>query len=235
MRDKWYGDNRDLVKWGVLLELSDRFHCKQILQVLYYQPEMIKVGEKNIHLRREVIEHFRRDVNSIVGLPCSATIKLLRDEFGDREAYLQSINAAIGALDESPSVVFLDPDTGLEPESGNYNSTHVRSVEVQEIWKSLRPGDVLVFYQHQDNRSGREWIERKRIQFESALGIMDPLAQRVELAYGQGIARDVAFYFAKKLTVFEADSALQSPHEPQRRQTPRRSPPIASRRFGLAR
>ena len=35
MRDKWHGDNRDWVKWGVLLELANRYQARQILQVLY--------------------------------------------------------------------------------------------------------------------------------------------------------------------------------------------------------
>jgi len=38
MRDKWYADNRDLVKWGVLLTLAERHAAKHILQVLYYRP-----------------------------------------------------------------------------------------------------------------------------------------------------------------------------------------------------
>jgi hypothetical protein len=38
MRDEWYGDKRDLIKWGVLLDLEQRYKAKQILQVLYYRP-----------------------------------------------------------------------------------------------------------------------------------------------------------------------------------------------------
>jgi hypothetical protein len=35
MRDIWYGDRRDLVKWGVLVELAARHDARHILQVLY--------------------------------------------------------------------------------------------------------------------------------------------------------------------------------------------------------
>ena len=34
MKDEWYGDNRDLVKWGALLELARRFDASCIIQVL---------------------------------------------------------------------------------------------------------------------------------------------------------------------------------------------------------
>ena len=37
MQDRWYGDNRDLVKWGTQLELAQKYRVKHILQVLYYR------------------------------------------------------------------------------------------------------------------------------------------------------------------------------------------------------
>ena len=37
MRDKYYADNRDLVKWGVLLTLAEQHAARHILQVMYYQ------------------------------------------------------------------------------------------------------------------------------------------------------------------------------------------------------
>jgi hypothetical protein len=197
MRDKFYGDNRDLVKWGVLLELSDQFNCKQILQVLYYRPESIVIDGRLLRLRSEVVAHFR-DVTSIAMLKSRVEIKLLKDEFRDREAYLESIKASIRALGEGPAIVFLDPDTGIEPESGNYDETHVLAVEAIEIWKSLRLGDVLVLYQHQDNRAGREWVQRKRVQFANALRIEGPQSRHVKLANAPDIAKDVAFYFVRK-------------------------------------
>ena len=197
MRDKWYGDNRDLVKWGVLLELSERFGCKEILQILYYRALTLKIGKETVPLRWEVVEHFR-NVKAISGLRCSPRIKLLDDEFGDRTVYRRAIEACLQSMEEGPAVVFLDPDTGLEPESQKHDLTHVRAIEIQEIWKLLRSGDVMVFYQHQDNRNGSEWIERKRVQFARALEIDDPLGQRVKLAHAPEIAKDVAFYFIRR-------------------------------------
>jgi len=38
VRDLYYADNRDLVKWGVLVELGARHGARHILQVLYYRP-----------------------------------------------------------------------------------------------------------------------------------------------------------------------------------------------------
>ena len=201
MRDKFYGDNRDLVKWGTLIEVAHRYDCKHILQVLYFRPSQlaqIEIDGKQVEIAEEIFKHFR-DSSSIRSLEFeNLRIDVFSEEFVNRPRYLDATCLAIRSRKFVPGVVFLDPDTGLEPESGNYDSKHVREVEVREIWKFLRPGDVLVLYQHQDNRSGKEWIERKRTQFAQALEIIDPLAKRVKLAYAPDIAQDVAFYFVRK-------------------------------------
>jgi hypothetical protein len=38
MRDRWYADNRDLIKWGVLLRLAGSFEPRRILQLGFYRP-----------------------------------------------------------------------------------------------------------------------------------------------------------------------------------------------------
>ena len=38
MRDRWYGDKRDLVKWGVLLNLATDHGAGKILQITYFRP-----------------------------------------------------------------------------------------------------------------------------------------------------------------------------------------------------
>ncbi len=34
MKDQWYADQRDLVKWGALEYLADRYSADEIVQVL---------------------------------------------------------------------------------------------------------------------------------------------------------------------------------------------------------
>lgn len=40
MRDIWYSDNRDLVKWGVLAHIARTQFLKTIVQVPYWRQEM---------------------------------------------------------------------------------------------------------------------------------------------------------------------------------------------------
>jgi hypothetical protein len=198
MRDVWYGDKRDLVKWGVLLALTQRFATKHILQVLYYQPEQwpqLEIDGDNVDLPTPVLAHFR-EVTAVSQIECSAEIEVVADVFAHRKEYQHVVINRIRARTQTPGIVFLDPDTGLE--SGAHRDPdrkHVLEDELAEIWIHLGIGDLLVFYQHQTNRAGKPWIEAKKEQFERALGVPRGAAR---IAQGTGIAQDVAFLFLQK-------------------------------------
>jgi len=197
MRDQWYGDHRDLVKWGVLLEIARRYDCKHILQVLYFRPSAwshLEIDGKRVPIEAEVIQHFRSAI-SISKLKCHVTIELIADEFHNRREYQQVIIDNISKRTKTRNIVFLDPDTGLEPK-GKAGLQHVLESELREIWDALDIDDLLVFYQHKTNRNSDPWIDVKKAQFEHALGLADGDAK---LAHALGIANDVAFFFAQKI------------------------------------
>ena len=206
MIDEWYSDNRDLVKWGVLLNLAELHSTATILQVAYYRPtpwdeKGIEIDGRAYPLPPEVVNHFR-DVKNIKAMRSNARVRVLVDRFRDRAQYLQRILMAIRKLPR-PAIVFLDPDIGLEP-LGKAKPEHVLKTELQDIWHALRRGDLLVFYQHR-NRS-RSWVEEKRTQFEEAIGL-EPGGSK--LARGKGIASDVAFFFSHRPHVAETAQAAR--------------------------
>jgi hypothetical protein len=195
MRDVWYADNRDLVKWGVLVELAARHEMRHILQVLYYRPTQwpdIEIEGQRVPLPDSVRNHFRL-VTSVRSLRCPPKVEVIEDPFVDRSSYLNIVQERIRRRAESPGIVFLDPDTGLEPASPG--PEHVLRSELADIWRALPMGDLLVFYQHQTNRTGAPWVESKKAQFEQALGLR---AGGAGLARAPRIAADVAFFFARK-------------------------------------
>ena len=194
MRDKYFADKRDLVKWGMLLLLADMNHAHSILQMAYYRPESgrspeIDLGGELHALPNAVLDQFRK-LQSVTAIRSSADVFVMMDEWNDRDAYHKEVLRRIHAL-PSPSVVFLDPDTGLEP-NGTAGPKHVREEELRRVWRALRPHDLLVFYQHQPNRNGQPWIDEKRTQFENALGVEPGTAK---VAQGREIAHDVAFFY----------------------------------------
>ncbi len=205
MKDKWYSDNRDLVKWGVLLQLAELYDIATILQVAYFRPtpwdeKSIEIDGRTYPLPPEVVCHFR-DIKNITTL--RPNVMVLDAPCHDRDQYLQRVLMAIRDLPK-PAIVFLDPDTGLEPK-GKAGFEHVLETELREIWHALRPGDLLVFYQHA-NRGRRTWIKEKKTQFEKAIGL-EPGGSK--LARGKGIAHDVAFFFSHRLDSSETAQAVR--------------------------
>jgi hypothetical protein len=118
VKDKWYGDNRDLVKWGVLLCLASQFKAGKIVQVAYYRPETIEIDGVRHLMPDAVIRHFSRHVADIARLgSASIQIEVFDLPLLSRDAYMKGVHAALVNLisSASPCIIFLDPDTGLEP------------------------------------------------------------------------------------------------------------------------
>src|SRR5579885_3318238 len=111
MRDKWYGDNRDLVKWGVLLALAERSEAKHILQVPYYRetewPELELDGER-VSLPTAVIRNFRW-VQGIVKIESSFPIEFMTYPFIYRGDYQLAFIDRIRRRPAAPGIVFLYP------------------------------------------------------------------------------------------------------------------------------
>ena len=195
MKDYWYADNRDLIKWGVLLNLAKRFNAVRILQLAYYRPssfgQLIIDGE--VHdIPEEVISHFR-DIRDIFRMGGGIQISVLDALFQNRRDYAKRVLEFIGSYPDERCIVFLDPDTGLEPQKPSLN--HVLNGEAQQVWGAIKSGDSLAFYQHQTNRNGQPWIEPKRLQLARALGVREK-----DLCIGQasGKPKDVVLFFVTK-------------------------------------
>lgn len=195
MKDIWYADNRDLVKWSILLHLAKQYDINHILQIAYYRESefsTITIDDSEFTIPNEVQDHFR-NINNIKNIAGSVAVDVFNQELDDRDSYLKQAILAIEKYNNKAVIVFLDPDTGLEPNHPNLN--HVLDIEANKIWGKLKSGDIVVFYQHQTNRNGRPWIEPKRQQFSNALNV--PI-ENVKIANGNNIARDVVFFYASK-------------------------------------
>lgn len=195
MRDKWYADKRDLVKWGSLVALAEQYDAKHILQILYYRqaewPE-IDLNGHQVPLHSAVTRHFRLCARA-VEIEIPAEVEILADTFADRAQYHQVVLDRVRGRQTTPGIILLDPDTGLEPQRPSL--AHVLSREVADVWTQLVAGDMLALYQHQTNRNGRPWISAKKGQFERAIGLRRGAAG---LARSKGIARDVVLFYAQK-------------------------------------
>lgn len=198
MRSIWFGDKRDLVKWSTLLHISKRFKLEQIIQICFLNPSdfhSITIDGVEKEVPAEVIKHFR-DLRSVEKISDNVAVTVFDEPFNNRQHYLSSSLTAISKCNK-PVCVFLDPDTGLKPLQSRANKTHVTETELEEYWKALEVGDVLVFYQHKPLMKNPKWIEERQEQFAKA--IKAPLTD-VKIAIGEKIANDVVFFYISKKT-----------------------------------
>jgi len=195
MRNRWYSDNRDLVKWSILTHLARMTAATRILQIAYFRHDTfagIEIDAEPFEISSELKAHFR-DIRRIKDLSSPVKISIFDMVFENRDEYLDQATNFITSFADEQCIVFLDPDTGLEPAHPNLN--HVLEEEIEKFWATLKSGDVLVFYQHQTNRNGAPWMELKRRQFERAIKAPEGT---VKIAHGLKLARDVAFFYVRK-------------------------------------
>lgn len=205
MRDWWYGDKRDIVKWGTVLVLARKRSIRVVLQVALYRPgrqnyQLIVDGASE-PLPVEVIKHFR-DIDHIHQLAANVnlTIDIHKDLFqwhagfhtreDFRKAYFKEVSNKIKKYN-NPVIVFLDPDTGIAPE--NFSYEHITCQEIQTVLRAMKSGDVLLFYQHAQI-GNRDWRKSTKATFDQAVGMGVP----VDTITCNEIASDVAFFAVER-------------------------------------
>ena len=194
MRNVWYGDNRDLLKWAVLTILAERYDANRIIQIAYFRSHKfpkVQLDGVDLEIPNAVITHLR-DVRNISLIP-SVQVTVFDDPFQDRAAYHASVLSFLAKFRDESCVIFLDPDTGLEPAKPRLKHVLVR--EARAIWEVLKSGEVFAFYQHRTNRAGQPWIESKRLQLERGLGLKK---NSIKVANSLQLANDVVIFYALK-------------------------------------
>ena len=209
MRNQWYADNRDLIKWGVLLQLANRFEAKRILQVAYYRSSAfgsLVIDGQERDLQEDVVAHFR-NLRTIEKISSKVQVTVFDFLFQDRKNYEDEVFALLAWKERC--IVFLDPDTGLQPPDNGPKPRkpkheHVLASEATAVWTRMKPLDVLAFYQHQTNRNGQPWIKPKQCQLAKAIGVQ---VQEVKTAQASAnphskqtvrLPQDVVIFYIQK-------------------------------------
>lgn len=202
MHEKWYSDNRDLVKWAVLVHVSESTCIKSILQVTFHRPrkmewQLVTKGDERVPFSGHVLSHFR-DLNQIQGLAKIADlhIEVFNQQFPAEghpsrkiagERYVADILRALESIRRDQVILFLDPDTGIAPKNGSWS--HVLECELTELFTKLRHGDCLVVYQHAQR--DKNWINENRKKLAQSIRVREA---SVQVFRCPELASDVAFY-----------------------------------------
>lgn len=193
MKDTWYADQSDLVKWGTLAHLAESHSLEVIVQVTYLRPGKrapLSNGESEVPIPPAVWTFFRNVIAvRQLGDSLKRRIIVIDELFVPqcRRQYRESVVAAL-RREPGPKVVLLDPDTGIAPKKPS--GKHVTTEDVVAAWDALRPGDWLAIYQHRSRR--KNWKEQARDSFAAVCQVT------VQLYGAPKIASDVVLLAARK-------------------------------------
>jgi hypothetical protein len=179
----------------VLLHLAREHKLKTIVWTPYLRPEVERHSfyfrNKPVPVTDSVWEFFR-GIQRIknLGEREGVAVKIIEEKFDHtkRTAYSDNLRRHLNGCARS-LLLFLDPDTGLEPSV--VKKAHVTKCDVKRAWSDLRRGDWLVLYQHARREKG--WINAVRGQLKEICRGVD-----VDVAHSKKIAKDVAFLCAGK-------------------------------------
>ncbi len=209
MRDQWYGDDGDLLKWGTLVHLAHRDKLTAILHVALYRPDdkwaNLNSSRGEVEIPGEVLRHFRNlDHVHRLSKPSGIRIEVFKAPFRDRRAYFEKVSRRIESFSDNALAVFLDPDAGLAPDIAG--PEHVTEDEVRLVYNSMKLGDVLVCYQRSRRQKG--WRGDRRRAFTQALGVA---SQDVEV-FDSELSRDgLLFSVARSEPGASGSSTIDSP------------------------
>jgi hypothetical protein len=192
MRLRWVGDARDYVKWDCVVEHANG-------RYVFYVP-MLRSSVDPACKHSVVQDHFDRRKNldqfqelfperfAVFIFPLKEYSKKNADE------YFFSVKSRINELPRAKGLlVFIDPDTGIEPVSGAHEE-HLRARDIRSVWESLLQGDKLVIYQHASRAEG--WREKLRRRASEILEI--ELNSISEPYFDETLAKDVCFLVLEK-------------------------------------
>jgi hypothetical protein len=194
MRDSWYADKRDLVKWGTLAHIAEREHLPLIVQVPYPRVTArppLQSGNTEVPIHPSVWQFFR-NLSAVedLGAPLGREIVVIPDIFDprQRQRYNQTVADTLSRL-PAGKVVLLDPDTGLAPRKAS--GEHLTPDDVGAVWSVLHSGDWLVLYQHASRT--KTWRADGRQRLEAICCV-----QECEEFSAPDISWDVVFFAVRK-------------------------------------
>jgi hypothetical protein len=198
MKPVWIGDRRDRVKWAALVHLARREAIRRILTIPFMRDDTPRGLHSTavagpVPLPSEVWSHFS-DVGHFSRLAASTGLEI--KQFADhpwappRQRYIQAARQWVVSHNNTTKILFLDPDTGLEPDSGA-DLKHVKRSELSHLWNALTRHDWLVLYQHGARNS--EWRENGLQGFCGCCSGRDG-----EFFKASYIANDVVMYAARR-------------------------------------
>jgi hypothetical protein len=172
MRDQFYGDRKDVLKWTLALRLAGTE--KRVLYVVMYRPckgshgcdfrtfqsadsRVVVFFEEERKRFQSGVPRCVRDITRL--LPGRIELIDGKYEHRERKGYFDAVrNPLIGRGNGERYIILLDPDNGISGKCSK--SEHVCADELSAMRSAMVPGDVLLVYQHRFRDKG--WASKRQ-------------------------------------------------------------------------
>jgi hypothetical protein len=187
VRKQWFGDSRDYVKWSCLRKEATNEHA--VIYGVMLRPDSFE----DENLDKAVVEFFdqQKDFGAL-GKLFPKGFKIFERIYQGRDAkeYFHDLQLLIAETKSEGNVlVFLDPDTGIEPR-GKPGNEHLRIEDIRSVCELLSSGDKLVIYQHASRASN--WVDKFSSRLEEVAARTSSKLR--EPFHARGVAKDVCFF-----------------------------------------
>ncbi len=188
MKNQYFGDNRDLFKYDLILRVVKEIDSiNHFMFIPMLTPDVpnnkstkrdgekrnrrnAKAGTKNpglVNFLDEFKDKSKRDIKHLknffekqdieVTIYCGKN-KHFSHEY--REEYFKGIESEL----LSKSLIFVDPDNGLE--IGRTREKHIRYKEVKKLYENMDEESALMIYQQFPHEDHRTYLDRRSVELK---------------------------------------------------------------------
>lgn len=179
MKNQYFGDNRDLFKYDLVLQIiqSGLVNHFTLIPMLTESDDTKHGGETNrgkaksgtdnkelMSFLDECVKEDKRDIKQLERFFKKKTIPITiygKDfSHAGRQEYFKQIVDKLHAQ----SLILVDPDTGLEVERSR--ETHIRYIEINNLYERMDNSSILMIYQHFPREDHHEHLHRRSEELE---------------------------------------------------------------------
>jgi hypothetical protein len=184
VKNQYFGDKRDLFKFSLLERLTQGIQEVDQLTCIWLLTAPSPNNDGNRHFREQAVptqlagflrgcvDAGRRDVREFARYMADRPVRYL--SYGDKPTnYFTSETrstyfAAIPDEGLRRSVVFFDPDNGVEPRS-IVSAAHIKLLELRSVFERMDENSIAVVYQHLPRQPALEFWPGAAARVQEAL------------------------------------------------------------------
>jgi hypothetical protein len=192
VKNQYFGDNRDLFKYDLVLQIIQAGLVNHFTFIpMLTEPDGTKQGGKIDRSQAKVgtenkelmifldgcVREGKRDIEQLKNFFARYAIKMTtyygKDRYfshGQRQEYFEQIGDEL----LSKSLIFIDPDTGLEIQSSS--KEHILYSEVKTLYDRMDKHSILMIFQYFPREEHHEYLHHRSEELEEKVAGEEPIS-----------------------------------------------------------